>query len=181
MYGQIGLGSALVLGIEGALARRVDVILIAQEFSAKAARRLDFDYWGQRAIDQCTLIIAAAGNKGPRGTVRLPGAAVKVAAVGALTNSAGPLENSSRSGSTAGSEVDFAAPGEEIYSACAQGRYLNLSGTSMAAAHAAGIAALWVEKEKVYGADLWVKMASRAAVLRTAKPAEAGAGIVQAP
>ena len=53
-----------------------------------------------------------------------------------------------------GSVVDLGAPGVDIYSTYKRGRYAYLSGTSMAAPHVSGAAALYIKKNSA-SAPTW--------------------------
>lgn len=79
--------------------------------------------------------VAAAGNTG--GAVIYPAAYPEVIAVSATDNT-----DTIASWSSRGPEIDLAAPGVNIYSTYKGSTYKTLSGTSMAAPHVTGVAAL---------------------------------------
>lgn len=84
------------------------------------------------------VLVGAAGNSGALGSY-YPAALKTVISVAGLGQ-----EKQLYSDSNFGATVDIAAPGEEIPSTDIDGSYQNRSGTSMAAAHVSGVAALVV-------------------------------------
>lgn len=93
-----------------------------------------------QAYDAGITLVAAAGNN-YGGEVDWPAKHDKVIAVTAINASGGIASFSSK-----GPEVDLTAPGVSIYSTYKKGGYQVLSGTSMAAPHVSGVAALVLQK-----------------------------------
>lgn len=127
-----GYLSDVINGIDWAIANNIKVINLSLGTSADAQSMHDAV---ARAYNAGILVVAAAGNSG--GSVSYPAAypeTVAVAAVDSLNNA--PYWSSR------GPEVDLAAPGVNIYSTYKGTAYSSLSGTSMAAPHVAGTAAL---------------------------------------
>ena len=102
------------------------------------------------AFDAGVLVVASAGNDGPAyGSIDYPAAYAKVIAVGACGMFGTVYDWSSR-GVNDGDyvieerEVEFGAPGVDVESTYNDGCYTRMQGTSMAAPHVSGLAAiLW--------------------------------------
>ncbi len=141
---------------------------------------------GRRALDQGSLIVAAAGNNGDRGSgefgfVGAPANSPDILAVGALDPFLEVAWFSARSTAVPGGQVDLAAPGVDVYSSWPlPDRYNTISGTSMATPHVAGLAALWAEETGLRGRDLWWAL-DRASRRLPVASVDIGSGLPLAP
>lgn len=128
-------------------------ILKAMDWSIReGARVINMSFAGPRdpmmtraiqvAAARRIAMVAAMGNEGPGAPVSFPAADPNVIAVTA-TDQAGRLF----SAASRGTHVAVAAPGVEIILPAPRGGYQISSGTSVAAAHVSGIAALLLERQ----------------------------------
>ncbi|MGO4272999.1 S8 family serine peptidase, partial [Paenibacillus sp. TAF58] len=83
------------------------------------------------------VIVASSGNDGKKKSVDYPARFPQVVSVGAITRLGKIAPFSNR-----GKQIDIYAPGERVYSSWLNGKYNELSGTSMATAHVSGVIAL---------------------------------------
>ena len=129
------------------------------------------------ARDKGMVLIAAAGNGGPKSAPLYPAADADVVAVTATDDRDGVFAMANRGG-----YIAVAAPGVDILALAPDESLQITTGTSVAAAHVSAVAALLLEcKPALTPADL------RAIITATAKPlasakrqAEFGAGLVDA-
>ncbi|WP_165495257.1 S8 family peptidase [Actinomadura roseirufa] len=126
-----------------------------------------------------TLFVVASGNSGYSGGIPSPGAASSALTVGAV-NGSDELAGFSNRGPRAGfvAKPEIVAPGVDIVAARAAGtslgipvdaRYTSLSGTSMAAPHVAGAAALLAQRH-----PRWKAAELKAALVGAVDPAKGG-------
>lgn len=132
-----GLLSWIIAGIEWAVNNQADIINLSLE-------GMDFQSF-QDACDSAyssgVLLVAAGGNTNG-GNVRYPAAYDSVIAVTGTDAS-----DMKAYFSPIGPEVELAAPGMDILSTVAGGGFNSLSGTSQAASHVTGTAALFFSSE----------------------------------
>ncbi len=127
-----GYLSDIIEGIQWAVNNKMQVINMSLGTSSNIQSFRDAVIAAKNAG---IVVVAAAGNSG--GAVIFPAAYPEAIAVSATDSSDKIASFSSR-----GPEVDLAAPGVSIYSTYKGTGYATLSGTSMAAPHVAGVAAL---------------------------------------
>jgi subtilisin family serine protease len=167
-----GVDGGILAGINWALANKCEVV--SMSLGKRTGVEVPYTAAGQAALDNGLLIVAAAGNDG--GATNSPANAPTIMAVASLEPDLTPSSFSSLG------KVDIAAPGRDVFSSVPRPPHYGIkTGTSMAAPHAAGCAALWAQTSaSLRGKDLWQKL------LDTAEPlphprSRVGAGLVQAP
>jgi subtilisin family serine protease len=121
------------------------------------------------------VLIAAVGNAGPRSPPLYPAADASVIGVTATDVDDKLMPQANR-----GPHVAVAAPGVEILAVAPDGTYQVTSGTSIAAAHASGVAALLLaSKPNLTPAQVRASL-TRAATRIPGKRNEVGAGVIDA-
>jgi filamentous hemagglutinin family protein len=93
------------------------------------------------AYDKGVVLIAAAGNAGPRSPPLFPAADKHVIAVTATD-----IDDQLFTGATRGSHIAVSAPGVDILVPAPEGTYQMTTGTSVATAHVSGIVGLMLER-----------------------------------
>jgi subtilisin family serine protease len=129
------------------------------------------------AYEKDMVLIAAAGNTGPNSAPLYPAADPDVIAVTATDSNDGLFKMAN-----SGGYIAVAAPGVEILALAPGESYQITTGTSVAAAHVSGIAALLLErKPSLMPADIRTIITTSAKPLQlTARHSDFGAGLVNA-
>lgn len=177
-------GQALA-GVEWALEKGCQVI--SMSFGAPVEEgqphSVIFEQVAQIAMANNCLLIAATGNESDHSEgftvpVNHPANCPSVMAVGALTPAMEVADYSCAGTDGTVGQVDIAAPGDNILSAKPGGGYRRETGTSMATAYVAGVAALlWEQYPRASAGDIWARLIQQAR--RLYLPAsEIGGGLV---
>ena len=167
-----GTTASVLAGINWAIANGCEVINMS--LSGQEAVQAAYTAAGSSALDKSCLIIAAAGNAGS--DTGAPANSPTIMSVASLDQTLTPSYFSNCG------KIEIAAPGREVLSSMPRPR-LNgsMSGTSMAAPHVSGCAALWAQsKPTLRGKNLWNILKSYTLSL-TPPPCCIGKGLVQAP
>lgn len=121
------------------------------------------------------VLIAAVGNAGPRSPPLYPAAYPEVIGVTATDASDKLLPQANR-----GRQVALSAPGVEVLAAAPNGSYELTTGTSVAAAHVSGVAALLLARDPKLSPTQVRRILERSARHIAGKRYEVGAGEVDA-
>lgn len=122
------------------------------------------------------VLIAAAGNGGPKAKPVYPAAYAHVLAVTATDDRDGLYTDANR-----GKYIALAAPGVDIVAPAPGGAYDISSGTSLAAAHVSGIAALMLERNpRLSPQEIRDALVKSAQKIKGGRSEETGAGIADA-
>ncbi|MBI4346423.1 MAG: S8 family peptidase [Elusimicrobia bacterium] len=165
-----GTPTTIVDGIEWAAQNRLDIINMSLGGPSSAALRRAV----KAAVAAGVTVVAAAGND-PEAPVSAPGKYPEAICVSAATK-----EDGLAFFSTTGPEVDFIAPGHEVWSDAPGRRLAMHSGTSMAAPHVAGLAALAVSLGAKGPAAVRAMLEKAATPLQGLTAEQQGAGTIEA-
>ncbi|MGQ0639380.1 MAG: S8 family serine peptidase [Gemmatimonadaceae bacterium] len=167
-----GSTASVLAGMNWAIANRC--VVISMSLGSQSPVQAAYTAAGNAALSKGCLIIAAAGNEASQ--TGAPANSPSIMSVASLDPTLTPSAFSNFG------KIEIAAPGRDVFSSVPRPtRYGIKNGTSMAAPHVAGCAALWAETSATLrGVQLWRKLLATARPLPL-PPTRVGAGLVQAP
>lgn len=163
-----GSYSQVIAGIDWAIENGMKVVCMS--FGGSQSSQA-MEQAMQKAYDSGILLVAAAGNSGE---IQYPAKYPSVIAVGAVDQS-----NQRALFSSTGPEMELMAPGMGIESTLPGNSYGEMSGTSTAAPHVAGAAALMINSQPELS-NTEVRELLRKNALNLGDPNEYGSGLVNA-
>lgn len=190
-----GSGSSVdvLIGIEWAIEQGCPIISLSLGGEVRHGQTFDsfYEEVGDRALDEGSLLIAAAGDSSRRPyqihPISTPANCPSFMAVAALNSNLQVAQFSNAGIYPGGGEVDLGGPGVQVYSSAPDpavrgwpARYNTIDGTSMATPHVAGIAALYAQSTRRRGQALWNLLIRNARRLDLSGR-DIGSGLVQAP
>lgn len=162
----------ILKGLDWAAAKNARIVNMSFAGPADAALREML----AKAHARGMVLIAAVGNAGPRSPPLYPAADAHVIGVTATDADDKLLAQANR-----GPQVAIAAPGVEILAAAPGGQYTVTSGTSVAAAHASGVAALLLARKSDLTPDALRRDLIRSArAIPNSNRRDVGAGVIDA-
>jgi subtilisin family serine protease len=173
-----GTQAQVLAGMNWAVANGCASILLA--LGAAIPPQPSYTAAGQAALNKGCLMIAASGHGSNRPATIAPAGAP---ANSPTVMSVGSLDARLKVAAfSPGGKIDIAAPAVDVFSSFKRPQlHAVLSGSSAAAAHVAGCAALWAQSNPALrGAALMAKLKATAHHLPF-PPTDVGAGLVQAP
>jgi subtilisin family serine protease len=185
----IGTTSSIIDAIDWAITKKFRVISLSFGSPAKINEppSLIFEIAGQKAMENNCLLIAAAGNDSSRPSipkpVSFPANSRSIMAVAAIDEQLriAKFSNGGINAATGG-EINVCAPGVNVLSSYPKnkGNYNYSSGTSMAAPHASGLAAIYMEAEPSLTAkEIWLLLEENAIYIENLKYRDIGKGLIQ--
>ncbi|MDF2926024.1 MAG: peptidase [Paenibacillaceae bacterium] len=124
----------IVKGIEWCVRNKLHIINMSFGMKTRSAA---LEAAVKNAHREGIVIVASSGNEGKKGMIDYPARYECTIAVGATTRDRHIAAFTNR-----GSKIDIYAPGDRIVSTWLNGKYHELSGTSMATSHVSGVIAL---------------------------------------
>ena len=122
------------------------------------------------------VLVAAAGNDGSKNSVDYPAVYPETIAIGGINE-----RNQLFIFSSQGPEIDLVAPATRVLSTARGGGYEKMSGTSMAAAHVTGVAALLIAHNREKDSTgIFKSLKTTAENIKGLKSSQQGAGLVRA-
>jgi subtilisin family serine protease len=185
-----GTTSSIVDAIDWAITKKYRVISLSLGSPVKLNEppSLIFERAGETALENNCLIIAAAGNDSRRPSmpkpVSCPANSKSIIAVAAIDEKF-RIARFSNGGINAadGGEINVCAPGVDVLSCYPSNKnnYTLLSGTSMAAPHVSGMAALYMEAfPDLTARQIWQLLEEKAIQLNGLSYLDVGKGLIQA-
>jgi subtilisin len=183
-----GTDAGILAGIEWAILNKCKVISMSLGSACEVGEPYSeiYENVAQRAMQQGSLIVAAAGNESYRpmqiAPVGHPANCPSIMSVGAIDNLLNIAVFSCGGINKNGGQVDIAAPGIAVFSMInEQNEHAKWDGTSMATPYLAGIAGLYFEKNpSASPAEIWALLMQHAKRLNLSST-DVGSGLVQAP
>lgn len=188
-----GTTSSVIDAIDWAITKKFRILSLSLAAPVKLndSPSVLFETIGERALENNCLIIAAAGNDSSRPQipqpVSMPANSKSIMAVAAIDGQmkVARFSNAGLNPSTGGN-VNVCAPGVDIISAYPKNSknksnlYYAMSGTSMAAPHVTGLAALYMEQFPDKSAkEIWELIEKRARPIEDIKYRDIGNGLIQ--
>ena len=165
-----GTSYSIVRGIQWAMEKGVRVI----NMSFAGPRDPMIERMLKTAKDSGIVLVAAAGNAGPKSPPLFPGADPSVIAVTATD-----ADDAGFAGANRGKYIAIAAPGVDILVPGPDDTYQLTTGTSVASAHITGVVALLLQRDPSLTPDqVRSILASSAKTLGKGKADQFGAGLV---
>lgn len=165
--------SDIILGIDWCVRNRMHIINMSfgMKTSSKALLNAVVN-----AFEAGVVIVASSGNDARRKSIDYPARYPHTIAVGATNRQRRVAQFSNR-----GSYIDIYAPGDRIVSSWLNGKYNEMSGTSMATSHVSGaIALLLALKPGLPPSEIKAALRRTASTIRGRKPRSKAPGEVNA-
>ncbi len=188
-----GTTSSVIDAIDWAITKQFRILSLSLAAPVKLNDQPSvlFETIGERALENNCLIIAAAGNDSSRPQipqpVSMPANSKSIMAVAAVDGQmrVAKFSNAGLNPSTGGN-INVCAPGVDIISAYPKNSknksyfYYAMSGTSMAAPHVSGLAALYMEQFPDQSAkEIWELIENKARPIEGIKYRDIGNGLIQ--